>query len=179
MRRATAGVDDATLARALLAGDLRAPAILRGRFGARVARILRLTVGPECDVETLVEEVFAWIARNAAMLRKSRSLKELVVRATVSACRREQQRQRRRRRARITKKRTRVAGKIVGSSEEVEPVGAFEALLDEAPPKQRAPLIFELIRMFERDLGIEPDGPLDRAPAGPTIVDDRAQRRIV
>jgi hypothetical protein len=48
-------LDDATLAQALRAGDLRVPGALRRRFGATVDRILRLTLGP-ARARTIADE---------------------------------------------------------------------------------------------------------------------------
>ena len=55
---ALAESDDATLARALIARDPRAPRVLWQRFAPMVFRMLRRTLGADHDLDDLAQEVF-------------------------------------------------------------------------------------------------------------------------
>src|SRR5438477_2494655 len=66
-----AQADDATLARAASSGDPRATSVLWDRFSPLVRRMLRRTLGPTAEVETLVQEVFLRALRQLGSLPES------------------------------------------------------------------------------------------------------------
>lgn len=78
-----AQADDATLARAASAGDPRATSVLWDRFSPLVRRMLRRTLGPNAEVEALVQEVFLRALRQLGALPDSTQLKPFVVAVTV------------------------------------------------------------------------------------------------
>lgn len=78
-----AQADDATLAKAASAGDPRATSVLWDRFSPLVRRMLRRTLGPGAEVESLVQEVFLKALRQLGSLPESAQLKPFVVAVTV------------------------------------------------------------------------------------------------
>jgi RNA polymerase sigma-70 factor (ECF subfamily) len=78
-----AQADDATLAKAASAGDPRATSVLWDRFSPLVRRMLRRTLGPTAEVESLVQEVFLKALRQLGGLPESAQLKPFVVAVTV------------------------------------------------------------------------------------------------
>lgn len=80
-----AQADDTTLARAASMGDPRATSVLWDRFSPLVRRMLRRTLGPRAEVDTLLQEVFLRIVRQLGSLPASTQLKPFVVSVTVRA----------------------------------------------------------------------------------------------
>ncbi|HXK16718.1 MAG TPA: sigma-70 family RNA polymerase sigma factor [Polyangiaceae bacterium] len=78
-----AQADDATLARAASSGDPRATSVLWDRFSPLVRRMLRRTLGPDAEVEGLVQDVFLRALRQLSSLPESAQLKPFVVAVTV------------------------------------------------------------------------------------------------
>lgn len=78
-----ARADDLTLARALRAMDPRATSVLWDRFSPLVRRMLRRTLGPTIEVETLLQKVFLRILKQVGHLSLSAQLKPFVVAVTV------------------------------------------------------------------------------------------------
>src|SRR6185295_17258429 len=74
--------DDATLAAALLANDLRAPRVAWARFAPMVHRMLKRAFGPAQDIEDMVQDVFLCLFRKVGGLRKPESLKAFVIAIT-------------------------------------------------------------------------------------------------
>lgn len=74
--------DDATLARALIAGDGRAPRIVWDRFGPTVYRILRRTFGPRFEIEDVQQDIFMALFRKIGSLRQPESLKAFLLSIT-------------------------------------------------------------------------------------------------
>src|SRR5687767_13886344 len=77
-RQEAAEVDDATLARSAMAGDAGAHTAIWDRFHPMVRRVLRRTIGPACDVEDQVQEVFLRFYRNRAQLRSPEALRSFL-----------------------------------------------------------------------------------------------------
>lgn len=96
-----AQADDATLARAASSGDPRATSVLWDRFSPLVRRMLRRTLGPTAEVETLVQEVFLKALRQLSSLPDSAQLKPFVVAVTVRVLSTELKRNRLRRLLRL------------------------------------------------------------------------------
>src|SRR6476469_1542878 len=74
--------DDATLARALIARDPRAPRVLWQRFAPMVFRMLRRTLGSDHDLDDLAQEVFLCVFEKVRALREPKALKAFVISVT-------------------------------------------------------------------------------------------------
>ena len=61
--------DDATLARALIGRSPAAPRVAWKRFAPMVRRILRRSLGPEGDIEDVVQDVFLCLFERVPTLR--------------------------------------------------------------------------------------------------------------
>jgi RNA polymerase sigma-70 factor (ECF subfamily) len=77
-----ATADDETLARALIAGDKRAPRVAWARFAPMVYRILRRTFGPGVDIEDIHQDIFLAFFRKVGALREPKSVKAFLVSIT-------------------------------------------------------------------------------------------------
>src|SRR5687767_1974372 len=75
--------DDATLARAASSGDPRATSVLWDRFSPLVRRMLRRTLGPQAEVEPLLQDVFLRVLGQLAGLPEAAQLRPFVVGVTV------------------------------------------------------------------------------------------------
>ena len=78
-----ADADDATLARALIAKNVAAPRVAWTRFSPLVRRILQRTLGPQHDVEDIVQDVFLCLFQRVNTLRDPVALKAFVIAITV------------------------------------------------------------------------------------------------
>jgi RNA polymerase sigma-70 factor (ECF subfamily) len=94
---ALAQADDAALARAAVLGDARAPREIWRRFAPLVRRIVRRTLGPEHDVEDVVQDVFLLLFDKLPGLRDPAALRAFLVSITVRSVRYELRRRRVRR----------------------------------------------------------------------------------
>lgn len=74
--------DDATLAAALIANDLRAPRVAWARFAPMVHRMLKRAFGPGHDIEDLVQDIFLCLFRKVVGLREPKALKAFVISIT-------------------------------------------------------------------------------------------------
>lgn len=92
-----AEADDATLARALIERDTRAPRVAWSRFSPMVRRILRRSLGPGHDVEDIVQDVFLCLFERVHTLRDPVAFKGFVIAITVRTARYEIRRARVRR----------------------------------------------------------------------------------
>lgn len=77
-----AQADDTTLARAASAGDPRATSVLWDRFSPLVRRMLRRTLGPQAEVEGLLQQVFLRVLHRLGQLPEPAQLRPLVVSVT-------------------------------------------------------------------------------------------------
>jgi len=75
--------DDATLAAALIAEDLRAPRVAWARFAPMVHRMLKRAFGEPHDIDDMVQDVFLCLFRKLPGLRDPGALKAFVVAITV------------------------------------------------------------------------------------------------
>jgi RNA polymerase sigma-70 factor, ECF subfamily len=75
--------DDATLARAASSGDPRATSVLWDRFSPLVRRVLRRTLGPQAEVEGLLQDVFLRALGQLGSLPEAAQLRPFVVGVTV------------------------------------------------------------------------------------------------
>jgi len=78
-----ATVEDADLARALIERNPEAPRAVWTRFSPLVRRIVRRSLGPEQDVEDLVQDVFASLFAKPDRLREPAALKAFIVSVTL------------------------------------------------------------------------------------------------
>jgi RNA polymerase sigma-70 factor (ECF subfamily) len=89
--------DDATLARAASWGDPRAASVLWDRFAPLVRRVLRRTLGPQAEVEGLLQDVFLRVLSQLPGLPEAAQLRPFVVSITVRVLNKELRRHRLRR----------------------------------------------------------------------------------
>ena len=89
--------DDATLARALIEKDPAAPRVAWARFSPLVRRILRRSLGPQHEVEDIVQDVFLVLFQRVHTLRDAVALKGFIIAITVRTIRYEIRRARVRR----------------------------------------------------------------------------------
>lgn len=75
--------DDAVLAAALIAEDLRAPRVAWARFAPMVHRMLKRAFGEPHDIDDMVQDVFLCLFRKLPGLRDPGALKAFVVAITV------------------------------------------------------------------------------------------------
>lgn len=94
---ALADADDAGLARALIAKDRAAPRVAWTRFSPLVRRILRRSLGPQHDIEDIVQDVFLCLFERVHTLRDPVALKAFIIAITVRTARYEIRRARVRR----------------------------------------------------------------------------------
>jgi RNA polymerase sigma-70 factor, ECF subfamily len=94
---ALADADDATLACALIAKEKAAPRVAWSRFAPLVRRILRRSLGPQHDVEDIVQDVFLCLFERVHTLRDPVALKAFIIAITVRTARYEIRRARVRR----------------------------------------------------------------------------------
>jgi len=92
-----AEAEDAVLALALIAKDTAAPRVAWSRFAPLVRRILRRSLGPQHDVEDIVQDVFLCLFERVHTLRDPVALKAFVIAITVRTARYEIRRARVRR----------------------------------------------------------------------------------
>lgn len=94
---ALAEADDATLACALIAKDKAAPRVAWTRFAPLVRRILRRSLGPQHDVEDIVQDVFLCLFERVHTLRDPVALKAFIIAIAIRTARYEIRRARVRR----------------------------------------------------------------------------------
>jgi RNA polymerase sigma-70 factor (ECF subfamily) len=90
-------IEDAALARLLAAGDARAAAALWDKYAGLVRGILRRMLGPDGDVDDLVQEAFLGLFRNLPGLRNPDALRSFVAGTAFRIARSEQRRRKSRR----------------------------------------------------------------------------------
>lgn len=81
--------DDAALALALVAGEAPAPRHAWDRFAPMVRRIARRTLGPDTDVEDIVQLVFMKLFARVHTLREPQALSAFLISITTFTLRRE------------------------------------------------------------------------------------------
>jgi RNA polymerase sigma-70 factor (ECF subfamily) len=83
------GIDDASLVRATLNGDPRAPSALWEKHARLVYRILRRSLGQQDEVDDLVQEVFLSLFRKLPTLREPKALPAFLIAITTHVLRHE------------------------------------------------------------------------------------------
>ena len=77
--RATGPDDELALARALMAGESRAPEVAWERYAPLVHRIVSRALGPDAEVEDVTQEIFYRLFSRIGLLRKPEALRSFVV----------------------------------------------------------------------------------------------------
>ncbi len=95
-------VDDATLARALAAGQARALGLVWDRYAGLVRGILTRALGPGADVDDQIQIAFVELFRDASKLRDPDALRSFLIGITTRVARSELRRRRFRRWFRLT-----------------------------------------------------------------------------
>jgi RNA polymerase sigma-70 factor (ECF subfamily) len=143
--------DDATLATALIAADLRAPRVTWARFAPMVHRMLKRAFGPGQDIDDMAQDVFLCLFRKLPGLREPKALKSFVVAITVKTIQYEIRRRRIRSRLGLTPARDPESGMDDRSIEQPDPAARqalrrFYAILDMLSAKDRTAFV---LRFFE------------------------------
>ncbi len=136
--------DDATLVRAAASGDPRATSVLWDRFSPLVRRMLRRTLGPQANVDALLQEVFLRVVRQLGHLPEAAPLKPFVVSVTARALAVELRRHRVRRLFRL--KGARAYEQVPSGEDAASALSSLYRILDELDAEAR--LAFTL-RHFE------------------------------
>jgi RNA polymerase sigma-70 factor, ECF subfamily len=146
-----ADADDATLAQALIARDPLAPRFLWDRYAPMVYRMMRRSMGPDHELDDLVQDVFLCVFDKIRTLREPRALKAFVISVTVLTARHEFRR-------RWVRRWVRLAGKN-GTPAEVESftpdtdareaLARFYRLLDRFSPRDRTAFVLRFMEGLE------------------------------
>ena len=143
-----ATADDATLARAMIAGEDHAPRVAWSRFAPMVHRMLKRTFGPGQDVDDMVQDVFLCLFRKVAGLREPKSLKAFVISITAMTIKYELRQRRVRRWMHLSGT---VSDLDAPRTEQPDPAArqalmSFYAILDRLNARDRAAFV---LRFFE------------------------------
>ena len=143
---ALAESDDATLARALIARDPRAPRVLWQRFAPMVFRMLRRTLGSDHDLDDLAQEVFLCVFEKVRALREPKALKAFVISVTSLTMRHEL----RRRWVRLSGKTDAAELEIVTPDTDArEALARFYKILDRVNATDRAAFVLRFMEGLE------------------------------
>ena len=143
--------DDATLAAALIAEDLRAPRVAWARFAPMVHRMLKRAFGQPHDIDDMVQDVFLCLFRKLPGLRDPAALKGFVVSITVKTIQYEIRRRRLRARFGVAREADHETDAGDGHTEQPDPAARqalrrFYAVLDRLNAKDRTAFV---LRFFE------------------------------
>lgn len=140
--------DDATLARAMMAGDVQAPRVAWGRFAPMVHRMLKRTFGPSQDVEDMVQDVFMCLFRKVGGLREPKSLKAFVISITAMTIKYELRQRRVRRWVHLSGALSEVEGPRTEQPDAAtrQALNSFYAILDRLSARDRTAFV---LRFFE------------------------------
>jgi RNA polymerase sigma-70 factor (ECF subfamily) len=144
-------VDDAALARAAVDGQPAAAAAIWDQFSPVVRAILRRILGPDSEVNDLVQDVFLKIFKDIATLRDPQAFRAFVMRIATHAAISELRRRRVRHWLRLT-----LDGILpdipvgaVASSPERLAMRALYRLLDDLDPESRSAFVLHHIQELE------------------------------
>jgi RNA polymerase sigma-70 factor (ECF subfamily) len=147
---ALADGDDATLARALIARDPRAPRVLWQRFAPMVFRMLRRTLGSDHDLDDLAQEVFLCVFEKVRALREPKALKAFVISVTSLTMRHELRRRWVRRWVRLSGKTDAAELEIVTPDTDArEALARFYKILDRVNATDRAAFVLRFMEGLE------------------------------
>ena len=144
-------VDDEALARAAINGQRAAAAAIWDRFSPFVRAILRRILGPDSEVNDLVQDVFLKIFKDIATLRDPRAFRAFVMQVATHAAISELRRRRVRRWLSLTRDGIvpDVSVRAVASSPERLALSALYRLLDELDPESRSAFVLHHIEELE------------------------------
>src|SRR6478735_1578960 len=142
--------DDATLARALIARDPRAPRVLWQRYSPMVFRMLRRTLGADHDLDDLAQEVFLCVFEKVRGLREPKALKAFVISVTVLTARHELRRRWVRRWVRLSRKSDAAETQVVSTDTDArEALGRFYEILDRVNVNDRTAFVLRYMEGLE------------------------------
>jgi RNA polymerase sigma-70 factor (ECF subfamily) len=142
--------DDATLARALIARDPRAPRVLWQRFAPMVFRMLRRTLGADHDLDDLAQEVFLCVFEKVRGLREPKALKAFVISVTSLTMRHELRRRWVRRWVRLSGKTDAAELEVVTPDTDArEALARFYKILDRVNATDRAAFVLRFMEGLE------------------------------
>lgn len=144
-------VDDAALVRAAIDGQRAAAAAIWDQFSPFVRAILRRILGPDSEVNDLVQDVFLKIFKDIASLRDPRAFRAFVMRVATHAAISELRRRRVRRWLSLTRDGILpdVSVRAVASSPERLALRSLYRLLDELHPESRSAFVLHHIEELE------------------------------
>jgi RNA polymerase sigma-70 factor (ECF subfamily) len=147
---ALSDADDATLARALIARDPRAPRVLWQRFAPMVFRMLRRTLGSDHELDYLAQEVFLCVFEKVPGLREPKALKAFVISVTSLTMRHELRRRWVRRWVKLSGKSDPAELEIVRPDTDArEALARFYKILDRVNATDRAAFVLRFIEGLE------------------------------
>ncbi|MES1171842.1 MAG: RNA polymerase sigma factor, partial [Bacteroidota bacterium] len=140
--------DDATLARALIAGDDHAARVAWSRFSPMVHRMLKRTFGPGHDVDDMVQDVFLCLFRKVGGLREPNALKAFVISITAMTIKYELRQRRLRRWIHLSGDMAETEGPRIEQPDAGarQALVSFYAILDRLSARDRAAFV---LRFFE------------------------------
>jgi len=145
-----AKADDATLARALIDRDPQAPRLVWQRFSPMVRRIVRRSLGPEQEVEDLVQDVFASLFAKPSRLREPAALKAFIVSVALHNVSYELRRRRVRRWVGLSQTAELPDIRVVESNPESrEALARFYRILDNVKTRDRNAFVLRFIEGME------------------------------
>ena len=144
-------VDDAALARAALDGQPAAAAAIWDQFSPLVRGILGRIMGPDSEVEDLLQEVFLRIFKDIAKLRDPQAFRGFVMRVASNAAISELRRRRVRRWMRLTLDGILpdMSVRAVACSPERQAVRSLYRILDSLDPESRSAFVLHHIEELE------------------------------
>lgn len=148
--RAGAPLEDAALARAAADGDPAAAGILWDRFATLVRGVLRRSLGPHCDVDDQVQEVFIRLFRQVGTLRDATALRSFVIGITIRVAQTELRRRRVRRWLTLSDSgELPEVGEVVVDEDAREALARLYAILDKVDDESRLVFVLRHIQLLE------------------------------
>jgi RNA polymerase sigma-70 factor, ECF subfamily len=142
--------DDAALARALVAGEAPAPRRAWERFAPMVRRIARRTLGPDTDVEDIVQLVFMKLFARVHTLREPQALAAFLISITTFTLRRELRRRKLQSWLGLTSDAAATDLRVVHPDPQArEALRRFYALLDHFGARDRTAFVLRFIEGLE------------------------------
>ena len=154
--------DDAAIACALIARDPGAHRAAWTRFAPVVRRVVRRYMGPGCDTEDAVQDVFVCLFEKVHALRDPTALKAFIMAITVRTARYHARRRRARRWVGLSDVASHPALRVVGEVPEARrALEHFYRILDRVNDRDRAAFVLRYIEGLElsevaRTLGTSP-----------------------
>lgn len=171
--------DDGELVRAAAAGHPGAAKVIWDRYSRLVRSLLRRSMGPEGEVEDLLQEVFLRFFERAGTLRDTGALRSFVVGITLRVARDALRKRRVRRILSLTD-----SGELPEGSGATDDLGARDALrrlyriLDELRPSARLAWLLRHVEGYElADIGVHLDCSLATVKRRLAAADEKVDKR--